>query len=384
MFFKNIIGQQEVKERLIQTVKDGRISHAQLFFGAEGSGSLALALAYAQFINCENHTETDSCGVCPSCSKFKKLIHPDLHFVFPVVKTKKFDQPVSDNFLTEWRSYVLSNTYHNLTNWLPFLGAENQQGAIFANESQEIIKKLSLQTFEAEYKIMIIWMAEKMNIQAANKLLKIIEEPPSKTLFLLISEQSEEILKTILSRCQPVKIPKINEKDIFEHLTNVHQIPEQEARDITHLSNGNFLKTQQLLAQRNADSENPDKQYFSLFTQWMRNCYSVKIVEILKWVDEIADLGRERQKFFIEYALKMIRECFVLRLTPEINTQIGYLGKDELEFSKRFANFIHEKNITQFSNEFDNAYAHIERNGYAKIIFTDLSLKVVKLLKINN
>ncbi|MCK4663843.1 MAG: DNA polymerase III subunit delta [Bacteroidales bacterium] len=374
MLFKEIIGQNVAKQKFIQTVKDGRISHAQLLLGPEGSGSLALAMAYAQYISCESRNEDDSCGKCASCHKYQKLIHPDLHFVFPVATTAKISKnPVSDDFIKEWRTAILQNPYLKLNEWLNAIGVENKQASIYKNESNEIIKKLSLKTFEAEYKIVIIWMPEKMNITAANKLLKIIEEPPPKTLFLLVSENTEQIIPTILSRIQLVKIPKINSESLFESIKLKYDFNDQKIWDIIRLSNGNYAKVLEILNSSEENSYN-----LKMFISLMRLCYKKEVLEIIKWVDQIALIGREKQKIFIEFSLRLLRENFILNIE---NKEIVYLTQKESEFSSKFSQFINEKNIYMINNEFNKAHYHIRRNAYNKIVFLDLSLKLIRLLK---
>jgi len=377
MQFNKIIGQKKIIESFIQTVQNNRISHAQLLNGSEGVGKLKLAIAYAQYISCTNRTDTDSCGNCPSCKKYEKLIHPDLHFVYPVVRTKKFDKPVSDNYIAEWRNFVLSNDKLQLDIWLELMGNENSQAGIFAQESNEIIRKLSLKTFESEYKIMIIWLPEKMNPSSANKLLKMIEEPPMKTLFLLVSDFPDQIINTIRSRSQFVKIPKIDNESMTNALIEIHQLEESKAKRIAKLSNGSYYKALEALKASEIEQYN-----FRMYTDIMRLCYAAKIIEINKWVDEICNLGRERQKTFIIYALRLFRENFILNSMKGQNTDLNSLTIEEQDFSSKFFTFIHEKNITHISNEFNLAFKHIERNGTDKIIFLDLALKLVKMLRI--
>ena len=277
MKFLNVIGHHELKKQLNQTVKENRVSHAQLFAGNEGTGGLPLALAYAQYISCENRSEEDSCGICRSCLKYEKLIHPDLHFVFPVVNTGSSGKSVSDDFIGEWRVAILENPYLNLNQWIEVIAAENKQGGIFEKESGEIIRKLNLKTYESDYKIMIIWMPEKMHHVASNKLLKMIEEPPQKTLFLLVSENPGQLLATILSRCQYVKVPPINKQDICEALSK-HFNDNSKIDEIARVANGNYGKALELL---NSDDE--DEIYFNYFVSLMRNCYSKKVLELIKW-----------------------------------------------------------------------------------------------------
>lgn len=377
MQFKKVIGQKEVIERFIQTVQKNRISHAQLLHGPEGNGKLELALAYAQYISCTQRTEKDSCGTCPSCKKYEKLIHPDLHFVFPVVRSSKFDKPVSDNYIAEWRSFLLEEEKLRLNIWLDKMGNENSQAGIFAHESSEIIKKLSLKTFEAEYKIMIIWLPERMNPSSANKLLKMIEEPPQKTLFLMVSDYPEQIINTIRSRSQFIKIPKIDTESIKSHLIWKHKVEKEQAEYISRVSNGNIYKAFDMLHSSEIEQYN-----FKMYVDIMRLCYGAKVVEIVNWVDEISKLSRERQKGFISYALRIFRENFILNSMKGQLTDLNSLNEEEKGFSSKFFNFIHKNNIAGISNEFNLAYKHIERNGTGKIIFLDLSLKLVKLLRV--
>ncbi|MBI4645301.1 MAG: DNA polymerase III subunit delta [Bacteroidia bacterium] len=373
MQFSEVIGQQKIKERLIRSVTDGRISHAQLFLGSEGSGNLSLSLAFAQYITCLDRNDHDSCGVCPSCLKYKKLIHPDLHFVFPVVKTKNNDNPVSDHYIKEWREILLENPYLNLKQWLEKLDSENLQGSIYKNESSEILRKLNLKTYESEFKVMIIWMPEKMQPTTSNKLLKILEEPPPKTLFILVSENTSQILPTILSRTQLVKIPKIDFDSLYNKIKDLYNLSVQELNDIVRLADGNYLKANEIIRESEESEFN-----FKMFIDLMRSCYGREILKIIAWVEIIAEQGREKQKNFLEYSLRLIRENFILNTGQE---KITLLSEKEASFSQKFSLFINSKNVIQISEELNKAYFHIERNGYDKIILLDMALKMVKLLK---
>lgn len=374
MLFKDIIGQQHVKQRLIQSVRENRIAHAQLFLGPEGSGNLALAIAYGQFINCASPTESDSCGVCPSCSKFQKLIHPDLHFVFPVATTKSITkEPVSDDFITQWRAILLENPYFNLLQWYESIEVENKQGIISKNESQEIIRKLNLKTFEAEYKIMIIWMPERMNIVAANKLLKMLEEPPEKTLFLMITENTGMMLQTILSRTQLIKVQKIDSEDLFVYLKEHQRYSDQQLRDAVHLADGNYVKALQVLRSDEDNSFNLDR-----FVSLMRLCWTKDVLGLMQWCDSMIGIGRERQKNFLSYTLRMIRENFIMSCQVP---QLALLTQKESEFSSRFFPYINQNNIYLMVEEINKAQYHIEANGSDKLIFLDMSLKLIKMIK---
>lgn len=374
MQFKEVIGQQKTKERLINTVKDNRISHAQLFLGPEGSGNLALAIAYAQYIACSNRQENDSCGVCPSCLKYKKMVHPDLHFVYPVATSKAISKdPVSDDYIAQWRETIIENPYISETRWYEIIDVENKQGIISKNESQEILRKLNLKTFEAEYKIMIIWLPEKMNAAAANKLLKLIEEPPEKTLFLMVSENSEQIISTILSRTQLVKIPRIDNDSMRNALCDRFGMTPEKASDIVHLANGNFFDAQNII-----HSVEEDEYNFNQFTTLMRYTYQRKMHEIINWVDDIAQIGREKQKGMLAYSLRLIRENFMLNLQKK---EMVYLTQKEYDFSVKFSPFINMNNIQVLYQEFNRAHTDIEMNAYAKIVFLDLALKIMKCIR---
>ncbi|HAF29834.1 MAG TPA: DNA polymerase III subunit delta [Bacteroidales bacterium] len=374
MQFKEVVGHKKIKEKLINTIKENRVSHAQLFLGSEGSGNLALAIAYAQYVSCENKQENDSCGVCPSCIKFQKLVHPDLHFVYPVSTSKDIKKdPVSDDYITQWREAIIENPYLNQNKWYELIDVENKQGIISKNESYEILRKLNLKTFESEYKIMIIWLPEKMNAFAANKLLKLIEEPPAKTLFLLVSENSEQIISTILSRTQLFKIPKIDTESMMSALCDRFGLSPEKAGDLAHLANGNYFEAQNLI-----NSAEEDNYNFEQFTQFMRLSFQRKVIDLIDWVDEISRIGREKQKNFLSYSLRLVRENFMLNIE---NRNLVYLTKKELEFSEKFSQFINQGNVYGIYEALNKAHSDIEMNAYNKIVFLDLALKIIKLIK---
>jgi len=384
MLFSEIIGQQEIKKRLIRTVIEQRIPHAQLLRGPEGVGKLGLAIAYAQFICCENRTATDSCGVCPSCVKYKKLAHPDLHFVFPVIKPPSRSSVVCDDFITEFRTMVLNNLYFSVNDWYAKISGDAKQGMIYGNESEEIIRKLSLKTYESEYKVMIIWLPEKMNLTCSNKLLKILEEPPEKTVFLLVSNDPDHMITTILSRTQHIHIPRLSESDISKALLANEdlEIEAEDAGYAAHIANGSYLSA---LAVLNEGDEN--KQNFERFMMVMRLAWLVgnkkdhaSLKTLKKWSDDMAaaTMGRERQKNFLSYAQRMTRENFIHNLKqPKLN----YLTSTEADFTNRFSPFINERNVEDIMTEFALCEKHIEQNVNAKMVFFDLSLKIIMLLK---
>jgi len=378
MLFRQIIGQDALKQKLIQSVTESRVSHAQMFLGPPGSGKLALALAYATYINCTSRTADDSCGTCPSCIKMDRLIHPDLHAIFPTTTTKKVkSNPESGLFMEEWRQFVLQEGgYTNLNDWYEFLGVENKQGTIFTRDANELIRKLGFKAYEAEYKIAIIWMAEKINIQAANKLLKLLEEPPAKTLFLLIAEEQEEILPTVRSRTYLVKVSRIADQDVLKALTERYQCREAEVREAAMLSEGNWLEALRL--QENNEEE---KYYFRTFQQWMRLCFKSAIPELTDFTANIATIGREKQKALLHYGLHVFRNG--LLVNSRLHEMLR-LTDEEKEFNLKFAPFVQAINIEPMIRLMEEGINHIERNAHAGILFTDISLKMVKLLRMKS
>lgn len=372
MFFRQVIGHQDIKARLIRSVEEDRISHAQLFLGKEGSGALPLALAYACYLSCTGERNGDACGTCPSCIKYQKLVHPDLHLVFPVIKPEGGKRAVSDMFVHQWREAVIGNPYIELSQWYETINAENKQGSIFVDESDEIVRKLSLKTYESAYKIVIIWMAEKMNVQAANKLLKILEEPNPGTIFLLISASTGTMLPTILSRLQVVKLPPIGNRDLQEVLITRHGLEEERAGSIARMSDGNYLRALELL-QTDTLSWELDK-----FAEFMRLCYKADFPSILGWVEELDRTGREKQKEFLLYCVRMIRENLMLNLEA---TQLSRLTEEERNFSVKFSKFIHTGNAGDIAAEFDKTMYHIESNAYGKLVLLDLAIQTARLIK---
>lgn len=373
MFFKDVVGQDNIKVRLTRAVNEQRISHALLFSGSEGTGKLALAIAFAQYVSCRNRGETDSCGTCPSCRKYQKLAHPDLHFAFPVFPLKPGHKAISDDFIAKWRERVFASPYFNLSQWLAFVDNENAQGMIYEKESDTITRKLSLKSFESEYKVMIIWLAEKMNPTCSNKLLKLIEEPPAKTLFLLITEDEEALIPTIRSRTQLIQVPLIDHDSMRNHLKEKHNLPEDKIENNIRLANGNYIKLQEHLR------PDDDTQYFlNKFQEMMRLAYTRRVFELIQWAEEMASLGRDRQKAFFGFALRMVREYFIMNFNkPSLN----YLNDVEKDWGTKFAPFINERNIIPISKEFEQGIIHISWNGNPKIIFLDSALRIVRLIK---
>ena len=375
MQFKDVIGQEEVKQKLILSVQENRVPHAQLFLGPEGNGKLPLALAYAQYILCPHRTATDSCGVCPSCQKIAKLTHPDLHFVVPTTTTKSVkSNPESDLFMAEWRDYVLQTEgYVDASSWYDFLEVENKQGYISVRDAATLLRKLSFKAYEGEYKIAIIWMAEKMRTDTANKLLKLLEEPPEKTVFLLIAEDAEELLATIKSRTALVKIPAIDLGSIEAALKARLGCDAQQAHDAAMISEGNWIT-----ACHSVQDSEEHKFFFTTFQQWMRLCFKSAYSELIDFSANIKTLGREKQKELLDYALRIVRNSLLFNNNL---ADIVMLPNDEKTFNSKFAPFVNPANLAQIAELFEEAIRQIERNGNAQIIFTDVSFKMVGLLK---
>ena len=375
MQFKDVIGQEAVKQRLIQSVRENHVSHAQLFLGPAGSGKLPLALAYAQYILCPNRTATDSCGVCPTCQKVQKLAHPDLHFVVPTNTTKKVkDKPESDLFMEEWREFAVKNGgYFNDTDWYAFLDIENKQGYMSVRDAASLLRKLSMKSYEGEYKIAIIWMAEKMRVETANKLLKLLEEPPEKTVFLLIAEDQEELLATIKSRTALVKIPAIETSAVENALVQRLYAQPDQAHDAAMISEGNWIT-----ACHSVKDSEEHKYFFTTFQQWMRLCFRAAYSEIIDFSSNVKGIGREKLKELLDYGLRIIRNSLLFNNNL---AEIVMLPEDEKAFNSKFAPFVNPANMAQIAELFEEAIRQIERNGNAQIIITDMSFKMVGLLK---
>lgn len=378
MRFKDVIGQDEIKQKLVQAYADNRVSHSYLFYGAPGVGKMALALAFAQYLSCENKQNGDSCGHCPSCLKYEKLVHPDLHFVFPYITQGSPNHAISDTYIDVWRNMVNKNPYFSFNEWRQELlssqheKSENKQFQIYALESNDIIRKISLKTYESDYKIMIIWLPESMNTECANKILKILEEPPHNTVFLLVSNSREDILATIQSRTQPIKVLGIADEPLKLAIMEKYGKSESEAADIAKISNGSFLEAREQIEENEENSFN-----FDSFKQLMKISYSNKVLEAIPLAKQLSKLSRERQKSFLNYCLIMVRENFI----RNTNREIAYLTKDEEVFSANFSRFINTNNVNGLISTFSDAYYQIERNGNSEIIFTDMTFALMKLIK---
>lgn len=372
MLFKEVVGQDEIKDRLRREADEGRVAHALLFYGPEGCGKLPVALAFARYLLCSQPHDGEPCNACNSCRMTARWAHPDLHFVFPVVKYKDAAHSVSDVYLPEWRKQLGENVYFGLDEWLEDMQAGNQQAMIYSAESDAIQKKLSLKSNQGGKKVMIIWLPEKMNLECANKLLKLLEEPPAETHFLLISERLEAVLPTIVSRAQCIGMKGLSEDEIAGALMQRNACDSDTARRVAHTANGNLIAAQQLL-RSNADQN----LFFDLFVILMRLSYQRKIKDLKKWSEQIAALGREKQKNFLAYSQKLIRENFIYNFRqPDLN----YETVEEENFSRNFARFINERNVIHIMDELSLAQRDIEQNGNPKFVFFDFALKMIVLL----
>ena len=379
MQFSEIFGQENIKSHLTKSADSGRIPHAQLFVGPEGSGILPMAIAYAQYIICSNQN-SENTGLNQSCNlKFQKTSHPDLHFIYPTVSTEDVKtKPKSSDFIAEWRQFLENNPYGNLFDWYQLIGVKNKQGEIRVDDAQEILKLLALKSFEGGYKIMIIWMADKLNIAASNKLLKLLEEPTDKTVFILLSENEEDIIQTIRSRCQVLHFNGLPEKIIAEGLISTQFIDSTTAFKIAHQAQGNYNKALQLLQ---PDSESTFFEKW--FVDWVRAAFRAKgnaaaIQDLIQWSEQIAGLGRETQKKFLHFCIDMFRQALLLNYqVPNLVYIQPQVEKFKLE---NFAPFVNGNNIHDIFKELSDAMYHIERNGNAKIILTDLSIKLTRLI----
>ena len=372
MGFKSVIGQVEVKQHLAELVQGNRLSHALLLLGPEGSGALPLALAFAQYVVCQNKKDGDACGVCASCVKASQLIHPDIHYSYPVIPKKPGDKPVSTDYGVEWREFVAQYPYGNAYDWLQFIGAENKQGNITAQECNDIIHKLSLKSFESGYKILIMWMPEYLGNEG-NKLLKLIEEPPADTLFLLVAENESLILQTILSRTQLVKVPLPEEADIERALVERAGLEAGQARQIAVLSEGNYHEALQLI--RHADDD-----WQGVLREWLNAILKTGPVAQVKWIDEISKSGRERQKQFLRYFNHLLEQAIRLRFMEGGGVSIPEAEKDFAVRLNKIADVGQQKAIIE---ELDRAAYYIERNAHAKMLFHALTIKLYHILAEN-
>lgn len=368
MRFADIPGLEETKIKLVSAVKSGHIAHAQLFYGQEGSANLSLALAYATFLNCENRQDTDSCGSCPSCVKMDKLIHPDLQFVYPVSATKNITgkDVVSSSYLNQWRTFAQEQPYGSLTAWSTCYGAENKQANISKEESRNIVKALALKAFEAKYKVLIIWLPEFMHPSAANGILKILEEPPEKTIFIMVSCDYERLLNTILSRCQLFKVPSFEQDDIATYLMEKHDVDSESARNLALLAEGSIARAEESLDDSNDSSD-------AMFRDWMRQCWTKDFIQLNSTMESFSKMNKAAQKLFLLYAINMMRHALVCTHMEHENVK---LNDDEQGFVLKFGGALNSAKIEIITNELNRAHYHLERNANVRILFLDLSISI--------
>jgi len=393
MQFSDIIGQQELKKELPELMQDNRLAHALLFLGKEGNGALPLALAFAQFVVCEKVNgkkadpgpslfgdpepsttsirQTDACGVCPSCIKAKQYVHPDIHFSYPVVTKKAGSPPISTDYITEWREFITQYPYGNVYDWLQFIGAENKQGNITAHECNDIIRKLNLKSFESEYKVLVMWLPEYLGNEG-NKLLKLIEEPPANTLFILVAENESLILQTILSRCQLVKVPMLEPAEIEQALVTRNNTDPGIARQVAGVSEGNYREALQLL-------QHADEDWQSLLRDWLNAVMKTGPVAQVKWVDEMSKLGREKQKQFLRYFNHLLEQSVRLRVLGE--AAAAQIGEKDRDFAIRLNKITGIEQQQAIIEELDNAAYYIERNANAKMLFHALTIKLYHIIQ---
>lgn len=373
MRFADITGHVGIKQTLLSSVQRQHVAHAQLFVGPEGSANLALALAYLAYLNCENPSETDSCGACASCVKQDKFIHPDIHFVMPVSATKdiKAKDAISQNFLKEWRNFLIENPYGSVEDWATAFGGENKQVNISREESRQIIRSLSLKAFEGRYKAMLIWLPEYMHPSAANGILKILEEPPERTIFLLVSQNADRLLGTILSRTQKVQVPGFTDEEIAQMLQAQHEVSESQARQVAHLAEGNLAEARRLLDQVEDDSH-------GLFRDWMRLCYVWDFSKLVAWSDDYHKMSKMAQRTVLQYGINLLRESLMSKL--ELEDLIRLFG-EEVQFVQNFGKVLSPEKIAGMYEVMNSTLYYLERNGSPKIQMLDLSLKLARILR---
>ena len=370
MRFDDIIGHENLKNQLKNMVDTGRVSHALMFTGSEGSGNLALALAFGSYLVSKN--SPDASAAMMKCEKF---VHPDFYFSYPVNSTQKVkgSKIYSKDFIAEWRTALLANPYMTNGDWLAHLGIENKQGIINVNQSKEILKDLILKPYESKYKVMLVWLPEKMNNQAANKLLKILEEPPQKTVFILVSQNPELLLPTIQSRVQMVHLKPVSKEEIANALINKHQVDSDKAQIIAKIAQGNYLQAQKLISENEVREFNQE-----MFIKWMRFLWQKEFLELMQWSEALSKVGRERMMLFFRYGLHVFRESLIMNYS---DTSIQMTGGSELAFIAKFSPYVNELNAIDMVQLFEEAEYHISRNANPKILIMDVSLKMMKLVR---
>ena len=369
----NIIGQEAILQQLTQQVDQGRLPHALMLSGPAGCGKLAIVLELARYLLCEHPHDGHPCNQCHSCRMTAQWQHPDLHFSFPLIKVKSTDQPISDDRLAEWREQIMRTPYFTPNDWIADLRGDNQQLQFYVGESDALQKKLSLKASQGSYRVVVIWLPEKMPPATANKLLKLIEEPPSKTHFLMVSQEPDQVLGTILSRTQRVVVPRLSESKLTEALVERYALPQTKAQRLAHIAQGSYTQAAKL-----AEEDNERREYFDLFVELMRLCYMRKAKEMRQWAEQVGSMGRERQKHMLDYCQRLVRENFIYNFHHD---SLNYMTEGEEGFARNFARFINERNVISLTEELTNCQNDIEQNVNAKMVFFDLALKITLLLK---
>jgi DNA polymerase III subunit delta' len=391
MLFNQVIGQKDIKQHLAEIIEHNRLSHALLFLGKEGSGALSIALAFAQYIICQppaaveavdlfggiskieagpTFIKPDDIHLQPAYQRATQLIHPDLHFSFPVVPRKPGDKPLSSDYISEWREFVKIHPYGNVYDWLQYINAENKQGNITAEECNHIMRQLSLKSFESEYKVLLLWMPEYLG-KEGNKLLKLIEEPPAKTVFILVAENEEQILPTILSRCQQVKIPLLTNQDIANALVASGSANEDKAMQIASIAEGNYREALQLL-------QHAEEDWQSYITDWLKVCIRRMLPDQIKWTDEVSKLGREKQKQLLRYFNHLLEQSIRIKILGTDNVPMPDNEKDFAGRMNRIASVSQQQAIVE---ELDKAMYYIERNANGKLLFQALTIKLYHIIQ---
>lgn len=369
MLFKDVVGHESLKKSFTQEVKADRVSHAHLFLGKTGYGSFPLVMAFVQYLLCENRGEEDSCGSCPTCSKVSKMQHPDVHFSFPTVQA---NAKTSDEQFSEWREMILENPFASLNNWINASDPKGRKPIISKFQSEQIVKKLSLKSFEGKHKVSIVWMADEMNTVCANKLLKIIEEPPKDTVFILLVESQEKVLPTILSRTQLIKVKQLEDQAVSTALKNKQHLDDEIVKSIVSRSEGNLSTALDMLSAQGAESLNRER-----FIELMRICYKKQVLPMMSWAEEMAKMGREDQKNFLRYALYMVRQSLMKNYTDD---KLLRASPEEASFLSKFSRFITGNNVLDFTDLFNEAHYNVERNAHAKMLFTNITFEVMRYI----
>ncbi|MDR1332010.1 MAG: DNA polymerase III subunit delta [Tannerella sp.] len=372
MFFRDVTGQDRLKQQLIRTVQKGYIPHARLFCGPAGYGVFPLALAYARYLNCRDRTDTDSCGRCPSCLKYNELVHPDLIFAFPIVKPDKKTEFSCDNFLAEWRDFLKTGAYFDLTSWLNHSKTESKDARIYTNEADMIFRKISMRIFEADYRVVFIWIPERMHPDCANKLLKIIEEPPKNTLVFMVAESTEYMLGTVMSRLQRMNVPPIRTDDLACVAEQQFDVDPAQAQQIAHMAHGDYLKLKEIMQ---VSEENT--RFLELFTAIMRYSWQKDVKAMKGLAEDMSKYSRGKQRRFLAYCQRLVRENFISRFRSD---EMNYMNREESEFAVKFAPYVNERNVFGFIDELSEAERHIAQNVNSKMVFFDLALHIAVLL----